>query len=91
MPVPMQHHFRSMAVMVRAVSDADHVLHVGEVFFQHAAFVVRHFRDVAGHHRTPSLGKYVKALVCSIGVTSAAPSATGNTGGMFEVIPNLRA
>ncbi len=47
MAVPCSTTSRSIAVMIRRGAGADHVLHVGEVFFQGAAFVVRHFGDVA--------------------------------------------
>ena len=40
---------------------------------------------------TPSLGKTLNAEVCSSGVTSTAPSATGKYGGILEVMPKRRA
>ena len=57
---------------------ADHVFHVGKIFFEHAAFVVGDARDVARRDAHAVVGKDAvgRGLLAS-SVISPAPSATG--------------
>ena len=41
-------------------SRADHVFHVGKILFQHAPFIIRHFRDVAWRKTHAVIGEYAK-------------------------------